>query len=290
MFNFLKKPDQQPATKTYPAIVHEIHQEFLTAGDKILQEAEGILAEAAKVSVKKGERLAAAGFTKTPEAVMANETKKKIEMTKMVADLVTYYAAAYPFNKFITEEQVKAICQKYGLVMGNTTAYKGFVPEEKLAVIEKFRVNKKDLAYAEVTGTKHKIDGFEASVYDELLGYISKSDIKDEWAVNQIENGGHFFCGGNSLSNPKLAEGRVPHLRHLNKDWGYIKVSFADNALKICAPLKDMEVSSGQEVNGYKIQNIPEPVVLQPVNGGYLVITAWGDEASDEIVVNQINN
>lgn len=36
--------------------------------------------------------------------------------------------------------------------------------------------------------------------------------------------------------------------------------------------------------------NVPDPVVLQQVKGGYLIITAWGDEASDENVVNQLFN
>ena len=39
--------------------------------------------------------------------------------------------------------------------------------------------------------------------------------------------------------------------------------------------------------------NIPElidPVVLQRVVGGYLILSAWGPEASDPIVVNEINN
>lgn len=31
----------------------------------------------------------------------------------------------------------------------------------------------------------------------------------------------------------------------------------------------------------------PDPVVLKPIKGGYLILTAWGDEASDELVVNQ---
>ena len=60
--------------------------------------------------------------------------------------------------------------------------------------------------------------------------------------------------------------------------------------MQICAPLKDMEVKSNQKVKGYKIMDIPDPVVLQPVRGGYLIVCAWGDEASDEIVVNQQMN
>lgn len=35
---------------------------------------------------------------------------------------------------------------------------------------------------------------------------------------------------------------------------------------------------------------LDDPLVLQPVQGGYLVITAWGDEAADPDVLNERNN
>lgn len=37
-------------------------------------------------------------------------------------------------------------------------------------------------------------------------------------------------------------------------------------------------------------KEIPDPVVLYPVREGYLIVTAWGDEASDPDVVNEVNN
>jgi hypothetical protein len=40
--------------------------------------------------------------------------------------------------------------------------------------------------------------------------------------------------------------------------------------------------------DGYKLEY--DPIVLQPVKGGYLVVTKWGLEASDEIVTNPTSN
>ena len=146
MFNlFNKKTAQQKNIETgakYPAIVEEIHNEFYTAGDNILGEAKSLLAQLETQDIAKGKRLAAIGFGKTREAVAAIETENKLATTKEIAELVMYYKVNYPNNKFITEEQVKAICEKYGLVCGNTSAYKGFVPENKLALIEKFSLKK----------------------------------------------------------------------------------------------------------------------------------------------------
>jgi len=60
----------------------------------------------------------------------------------------------------------------------------------------------------------------------------------------------------------------------------------------IAAPEKDMEISSLYEKKGWRIfkKTPPDPVVFCKVRGGYLIITAWGDEASDEEVVNQKMN
>ncbi len=59
---------------------------------------------------------------------------------------------------------------------------------------------------------------------------------------------------------------------------------------KICAPLKDMDTRDMYITDGYKLEHVPDPIVLQPVNHGYLICSAWGNESSDEIVVNEIFN
>ena len=62
--------------------------------------------------------------------------------------------------------------------------------------------------------------------------------------------------------------------------------------LEIAAPLKDFNMTNA-EVKGFKISKIeiPDPIVLKPVifnnQKHYLIVTAWGLEASDELVVNQ---
>lgn len=57
---------------------------------------------------------------------------------------------------------------------------------------------------------------------------------------------------------------------------GYYKAVKRRYGFCICAPKKDI--------------SIPDAVVLQTVEDGYLIVTAWGDEAADEIVVNEKMN
>jgi hypothetical protein len=33
-----------------------------------------------------------------------------------------------------------------------------------------------------------------------------------------------------------------------------------------------------------------DPVVLMPVNGGFLIVTAWGDESNDSLIFNGVKN
>jgi len=271
-------------TPKYPEIVEQIHNEFFTAGDTILGEAKKLLEELEVKDLEKGKRLAAAGFSKTREAVVAVETENKLATTKEIADLVMYYQVNYPNNKFITEEQVKQICEKYGLVCGDTSMYKGFVPESKLALIEMFKLNKKDIPFMQLFGTRHQSAGFNDSVYDEPIGYLSQEDVIDDWA----KKGNRFYMiVASEVSGKYIRKGIADQYVG---NWGYVEAKPFVSKFKICAPLKDMEIPQGKELKGYKIQDIPDPVVLQPVKGGYLIICAWGDEASDEIVVNQINN
>lgn len=282
MFNFFNKSpktETKASTSNYPAIVDEIHNEFFTAGDNILDEAKSLLTQLETQDIAKGKRLAALGFGKTREAVAAIETENKLATTKEIAELVVYYKVNYPNNKFITEEQVKTICEKYGLVCGETSAYKGFVPESKLSLIEKFTLRDADMIVGKLTGSSD-------SVWDEFIRYVSNNEIVGFWN-KQIKKGDSATFVVNGETKKAFSE-------NINSNFGkytYLKVSgFTNGSMQICAPLKDMEVKLNQRVVGYKIQNIPDPVVLQPVRGGYLIVCAWGDEASDEIVVNQQMN
>lgn len=250
MFKLFKKSEnpkevlvvENPTKREYPQVVDDIHNEFFTAGDNILEEATCLLKELEVKDLCKGRRLAALGFGKTMEAAMAIEAENKYATTKEIADSVRYYRMNYPNNKFITEEQVKQICEKYGLIFGETSLYKGFVPEEKVSIIEQFKVKESDM-------------------------------VKEIWSRGIASNYLNEFLNDGGISASRWTS--------------LYKKEEVIPKLKICAPLKDMEISGKSQVIGYKIQDVPDPVVLQPVKNGYLIVCAWGDEASDENVVNE---
>lgn len=57
----------------------------------------------------------------------------------------------------------------------------------------------------------------------------------------------------------------------------------------ICAPAKDID-TEGLTLVGHTLIQVDDPVVLHPVEGGFLIVAAWGPEASDESVVNEKMN
>lgn len=280
MFKLFKKNTTRQnrvssSPKAYPTIVTEIHQAFETAGDVLLKESLEILSNCSTVNKEKGKRLISLGFTRAKQAKEVAEIEQKESEAKVMAELVSYYSRHYPCNKFITKNQVTTICAKYGLVFGEISRYEGFVPETKLDEIQNFKLNPKDdgilisegvfLLNAEV-----RKDGSYYHIFKK--GSATKYDN----SAFQSNDGVRFY------SNDRKDIFGLSHKGDMNFD--------CISGMQICAPIKDMD-TKGMRVDNYRlVRHVPDPVVLQPVKGGYLIVCAWGDEASDELVVNPKHN
>lgn len=278
MFNLFKK---QPMKTNYPEIVTQIHKEFEESGAELLKQAEALLDTLSPVNSDKAKRLQSLGFKNVPEVKQVVEAEQKIVSAKAVADLVKYYQRHYPFNKFITDTEVTKICSKYDLVCGDIGLFKGFVPETKLKDIENFKLRKED----EINAL------FELSANDPLPRYfITEKDFTLDVIDAHSSIRSFYVTGINGIGIYTIdvfTEGCLNEFEGI-KNVQANKVN--TNSFSICAPMKDMDMA-GMEVKNYRVvKHIPDPVVLKRVNGGFLIVCAWGDEASDEIVVNSINN
>jgi len=240
----LEQPTVAPKTKEYPKIVQEIHREFDIAGDKLIEEANIILGNTPKINESKVDLLKSLGFTQTKELVKAEEVKRQVEFTQQQLEAVNYYRREYPFNKFITEEQVQTICKKYGLVCGDVSKYQGFVPEKNLKEIANFKLKEKDARYYR---THHGIYGSHTYniTYEKYLEH--SNSIPQGMYIPRHEESYHNSIG----------------------------------QYKICAPLKDMDTRGMNITDGYKLEHVPDPIVLQSVQHGYLIISKWADETFD---------
>lgn len=241
--------------KGYPAVVLEIHREFETSADKLLKQAlDAVNSVKPVISEEKAKLLKKYGFNKVEEVVKQEAVNMQVEFSKKQIDTIKYYRQNYPFNKFIFPDQVKEICNKYNLVFGGVSAYKGFVPEKNLREIDNFKLKEEDYRYVQ----SYRGDSWTSELTYEQYQEVLKS-IKDENTGDIYRNHVHITKNEN---------------------------------LQICAPIHDMDTTNKNLVDGYKLEDIPlDPVVLMPVRGGgYLIVTCWGDEASDPLVLNETLN
>jgi len=171
---------------------------------------------------------------------------------------------------------VETICKKYNLVNAPVSHFKGFVPDAKLKQIEGFRLKggedeRQELvrivsAWGVGLGNKATVEAIHKTI--------------GEWITPDKING-----YGRSAASVMVRGHRL---------W-VEKVEVRNQAgLTICAPEKDFDLT-GLKKKGFsffqtKVVTYPDPVVLQPVKHGHLILACWGDEASDPIVVNEINN
>lgn len=270
--------------KTVNQVIEEIHETFYTEVDKLLASAKvaNSLDTDKQSLIDKCARLKALGFTSTQEVKEAETEIARLEALKRdneakitLIEAINYFSFKYPNYKFITEDSVKKICEKYSLVYGAIDKYIGSVPDKNLQHIENFKVLEDDECYVE--------EKFFRGVFlsDGERSFNKKYKTHAQWTEEQ---------------NPTTTKGDYL-MRHmmLRMSDPYTRVIDMKCPLEIAAPLKDFDMKNA-EVKDFKISKIeiPDPVVLKPVifnnEKYYLIVTAWGLEAGDELVVNPIHN
>ena len=204
--------------KSNVELIEQIHNEVYSVHDLLLKEAENILNKPInEEKVNDYQKLIKLGFNNEKNIINHKEELKKIEESKKIKSIIEYYSFKYPFNKFINEESVIRICEKYGLILTSVDRFIGSIPEKNQKEIINFKVDKKDLPF------------------------------------------------------------------HHDKESDYI----IGVGLLIIAT-KDQLNMKNARVQGHKLVDIvkEDPIVLQPVREGYLIVSAWGIEASDKEVQN----
>jgi len=249
MFKLIKKAlTPKPSKDQMQTIIEGIHNEFDTAGEKLLNEAKAILAK--QLPTNKGERLKKLGFSAAESAVKFDKINKERKEKEELANLIEYYQIWYPSYKFITEKVVKSICEKYGLFSAQVQYYKGDVPEKNIAEMEAFKLREDDME------TRSNMDDY----IDQRRFY---------GMMNMSSLGG--FRTERKFPDPPT-------------DY---KVMRIQPSFVIAAPENDFDTRHLIK-NGHKLElHIPDPIVMQPVKGGYLIVSKWGLEGDDAELTNE---
>lgn len=266
----------------YSDDIEQVHNDFKSACEEMLAEAEKILKKAESDDHKKGLRLNSLGFKQAKQVSQSIALEETLIHATKERELIMNYAIKYPHYKFIKEDKVKKICEKYGLVKAPIDRYKGFVPEKCVQDMEKFKkiVKKEDLPENFIRITKYRHEIVDKPGID-LLNKL----YPDGWIPAYLSTDDRSLIRHDKIENHKYEFVSVEECEErINDSW------------EICAPEKDIDTNSLKK-NGFsffktyiKKIEIKDPVVLQPVKGGYIIITAWGDEASDPLVLNETMN
>lgn len=268
--------------KSDKQIVAEIHNEFDTAQDKLLVEANRILSTENKNS--KAELLLEIGFTSSPKALAEKRNEQILVKSKKEASLIRYYQDNYPFQKFLTEDELDRICKKYNLIYAPIANYIKDVPEKNLLEIK----NSKNLL-PEDKSSNYKIyyiTNFWSSCPKKIKTLL-KSGIPSD-AIDY---------GFNEESIMKYVKEVLGYNDHYT---GYIfndykEITTVKTGLFIAAPkshfnLEDLTRDKKFGFMNVTIKEYKDPIVFRYCRGGLQVLSKWGLEASDEILLNPINN
>lgn len=263
LFKMIKREVISRSSEHYT--VDQIHNEFDSASERLLNEAKEIVSK--EINTSNGERLKKLGFNVAKQTVESENTIEIKKENERLRDDIEYFKQWYPFNKFITEKEIKRLCEKYKLVFGEVSDYKGEVPEKNISEIERFVLREED---------KNKYGYFKRSENDENCWEpCEKEDTLAYYGY--LDNYYNYRRGGKRYSDNL-------HFHETGTSYrGYVNDKFM-----ICAPEIDFDMTSMRIKDGYML--VKDPIVLKPVKGGYLIVSKWGLEASDEIVANEKDN
>jgi len=259
----------------------QIHADFYGAEERLFVEAIGLTQNSVpnKGLVSRFKKIGF-GNVKTVKEVAKLESKKSV--SEKVISTIEYFRTYYPQYKFITESEVKILCEKYGLLLGDAANFTGDMPEKNLVDVENFKLRKEDW--------KEKRDSG-------LFAWFTPNgadSLADEWgylnSFGQVNSRRRGYSDLNMASDYYLQAMRLLGTQPEKK-----KEKEAEKEqppFKICAPKEDFNTLGYEVKDGYRL--VYDPIVLQPVSkdnvDGYLIVTAWGDEAKDEIVISSDKN
>lgn len=125
---------------------------------------------------------------------------------------------------------------------------------------------------------------------DRYIGDIPRKNLMEikDFNTSKVRKEDRSYSILRHFSDPIEADFKT-YERHKDTDlhWGRGVYHFE---FKICAPIKEMLHEKSEIKNGYRIESVPDPIVLFPVYKGYLIVSKWGLEGQDASLTNEMHN
>lgn len=270
-------------------IILQIHAEFDSAQERLMDSATKMLAELnikTEAGIEKHAKMHEnLGFINSKVVAEHKEVSGKLNLTKETAELISYYKINYPFQKFLTESELDRICKKYNLIYAPVANYIENVPKKNLLEISNAKALQSSSYPDDVHKVKVSFTGSSTNAPIEMKNYF-----KDPIVVkSNLLSPRSFSLWGYSACLQLGYKGPKPE-----SDFGIILEIITEykSGLFIAAPkehfnLKDVNMASqfGYAFSTYFV--VKDPIVFRYCKGGLQVLSKWGLEASDELVVNE---
>ena len=164
------------SNKTNNELVTEIHETFDSAADRLIKEAQEIVGTPISEDCNLMEEL---GFTQAKGVGENKERKQQIQKQTHKLEALNKLMQFYPQYKFIHQEDVERICNKYSLVFGESDRYKGEIPLKNLQEIANFKKNL-NLHDEDKCYIQYNIFGQKSNTIYEMYKYYQESRIHNQ--------------------------------------------------------------------------------------------------------------
>jgi len=247
---------------------------------------------------KKADFLRGAGFSNSIASKLYSSIS---ENSHMIEDYERRYHGQY---KFILKPQLERLCEKYNLFVREPGHFLGDIPENNIKEMMNFQVYLSDLEAPTIDRFDINYARKKRGADDGEVSYSNKWDFKKAWeesgrmgtsslVTDYLIDFGLLsdHVGAGSLGTNPLNNIKVP-MNELRK-CGFgnvIQIAAVEDLLDPDAFRESKARILGRaELNALNQVDL-DPIVLCETRHGYIVVTAWGDEANDELIVNQNKN
>lgn len=252
----------------------EIQTDLSRRTDAALDQAIATLMAPSPVT-ERAKRLERLGFSGHKDAEAMRQHDEKVRLAEAKQAVFRKYAEKYPTLKFVTTEDMREVCRKYGLLLGQIHRYTGDVPDWAMDRIEQCGV-----------------PIFQYSVHVDA-SEVPKDGVSEQYVAREIGIARRFSM---AFGLPGGYYGSTVMIHTYNKELAEALVGGwktniqKTNTLMIAAPVAQMKLHPSEEVRIGEIVQPKDPIVCFCVPEGYIVITAWDEEGRDPRILNATNN
>jgi hypothetical protein len=197
------------------------------------------------------------------------------EYVDVIFEYQAKYGGAY---KFILKPQLERICEKYNLFVRDAMYFQGDIPEKNIQDMMRFKLLIDDIPFEKYSYRLNEIQRYNSNYRGHELISIWLDQFK---SVLEEENFHQIFKNKWRISLNNFGECGIGDLIQI----AAVESLFNKDAFSISRS-RILDRSEKESIFDVDL----DPIVLCETKHGYIIITAWGDEANDELVVNQLNN